>query len=204
MVLVAAFAGIGATLGGGRGSALETSSHRGGPKRGGSITYALDGKTTNFCMPSAQLALAGTMIANAVYDTLTVPTRDPQKYAPYLAKDVQPNATYDQWTISLRPGVKFQDGTPVDAAAVKKNIDAWRTGTVLQFMYGNIANVTAPNVTTVVVTMKTPWVAFPAWLWNIGRVGIAAPAQLDAGTACRDEADRVGSVQGHALRPVDG
>jgi peptide/nickel transport system substrate-binding protein len=135
-------------------------------------------------MPSAQLALAGTMIANAVYDTLTVPTRDPQKYAPYLAKDVQPNATYDQWTISLRPGVKFQDGTPVDAAAVKKNIDAWRTGTVLQFMYGNIANVTAPNVTTVVVTMKTPWVAFPAWLWNIGRVGIAAPAQLDAGAAC--------------------
>ena len=32
---------------------------------------------------------------------------------------------------------------------------------------------------TVVVTMKTPWVAFPAYLWTSGRTGIAAPAQLD-------------------------
>ena len=201
--LVAAFAVIVAAAGGGSASGLATSSRRGGPKSGGSVTYALDGKTTNFCIPSAQLAISGIMIANAVYDTLTVPTRDPLKYAPYLAKDVQPNATYDQWTITLRPGVTFQDGTPVNAAAVKQNIDAWRTGTVLQFMYGNIADVTTPNDATVVVSMKSPWVAFPAWLWNIGRVGIAAPAQLDAGRSVRDEADRLGAVQGDALRPVD-
>jgi peptide/nickel transport system substrate-binding protein len=184
LALVAAFAVAFATVGSGAASARESTKHDRGPKRGGSVTYGLDGKTTNFCMPSAQLALSGTMIATAVYDTLTVPTRDPQKYAPYLAKDVQPNPTFDQWTISLRAGVKFQDGTPVDAAAVKKNIEAWRTGTVLQFMYGDIADVTTPNNLTVVVSMKSPWVAFPAWLWNIGRVGIAAPAQLDAGDAC--------------------
>ena len=29
---------------------------------------------------------------------------------PYLAESVTPNATYDQWTIKLRPGVKFHDG----------------------------------------------------------------------------------------------
>ena len=182
--LVAAFALAAAACGGGSGDGAETTTAAGTAERGGSVTYALDGKTTSFCMPSAQLALAGTMIAGAVYDTLTVPTRDPLKYAPYLAKDVEPNSTYDQWTITLRPGVTFQDGTPVDAAAVKQNIDAWRKGTVLQFMYGNIADVTTPDDTTVVVTMKTPWVAFPAWLWNIGRVGIAAPAQLDAGASC--------------------
>ena len=113
--------------GGGDGSAKATSSD-GTPKPGGSITYALDGKTTNFCIPSAQLAISGIMISTAVYDTLTVPTQDPQKYAPYLAKDVQPNATFDQWTITLRPGVTFQDGTPVDAAAVKQNIEAWTQG----------------------------------------------------------------------------
>src|ERR1700710_2156740 len=123
LALVAAFAVAVATFGSGTASARETAKHRSGPKSGGSITYAVDGKTTNFCMPSAQLALAGTMIATAVYDTLTVPTNDPLKYAPYLAKDVEPNATFDQWTISLRSGVKFQDGTPVDAAAVKKNIE---------------------------------------------------------------------------------
>jgi peptide/nickel transport system substrate-binding protein len=183
--LIAAFAlVIGVAGAGSAGAEMASGSRASGPQRGGSLTYGLDGKTTSFCIPSAQLAVSGIMVATAVYDTLTTPTRDPLKYAPYLAKDVQPNATYDQWTISLRPGVKFQDGTPVDAAAVKKNIDAWRTGAVLQFMYGNIANVAAPNDSTVVVTMKSPWVSFPAWLWNIGRVGIAAPAQLDAHDAC--------------------
>ncbi len=182
--LAAALTLVGAMGGSGVGVAAAASGSGGRPHRGGSVTYALDGKTTSFCIPSAQLAISGIMVANAVYDTLTAPTRDPLKYAPYLAKDVQPNATYDQWTISLRPGVKFQDGSPVDAAAVKKNIDAWRTGTVLQMMYGNIADVSAPNDATVVVTMKKPWVAFPAWLWNIGRVGIAAPAQLDAHDQC--------------------
>ncbi len=185
--LAAALALIVAACGGsgsGDGSAKATSSG-GTPKSGGSITYALDGKTTNFCIPSAQLAISGIMISTAVYDTLTVPTRDPLKYAPYLAKDVQPNATFDQWTITLRPGVTFQDGSPVNAAAVKQNIEAWRKGTVLQVMYSNIAAVTTPDDVTVVVSMKTPWVAFPAWLWNIGRVGIAAPAQLDAGEECK-------------------
>jgi peptide/nickel transport system substrate-binding protein len=170
--------------GSGGGSGSSTAAGRGAPKSGGSVTYALDGKTTNFCIPSAQLAISGIMVATAVYDTLMVPTRDPLKYAPYLAKDVHPNATYDQWTITLRPGVRFQDGTPVNSAAVKQNIDAWRKGTVLQLMYANIADVTAPDDATVVVSMKSPWVSFPAWLWNIGRVGIAAPAQLDAGEAC--------------------
>jgi peptide/nickel transport system substrate-binding protein len=180
--LIAAVALVAAGCSGAEGASGAESG--GQPKSGGSVTYALDGKTTNFCIPSAQLAISGIMVATAVYDTLTVPTRDPLKYAPYLAKSVTPNATYDQWTIGLRPGVTFQDGTPVDAAAVKKNIDAWRTGSVLQLMYQNIADVTSPDNATVVVSTKTPWVAFPAWLWNIGRVGIAAPAQLDAGEAC--------------------
>ena len=31
---------------------------------------------------------------------------------PYLAKSVTPNADSTQWTIGLRPGIKFQDGSP--------------------------------------------------------------------------------------------
>jgi peptide/nickel transport system substrate-binding protein len=179
LVLVAAACG-------GGGSDDKTSSTTSGgsaddgkPVSGGKITYALEGGTTNFCIPSSQLAISGILVVEAVYDTLTVPTNDPNVYAPYLAKSVTPNDDYTQWTIEMRDGITFQDGTPLDAAAVKKNIDAWTQGVLLGFVFQNIAS-TAVQGNSVIVTTKVPWVAFPAYLWTTGRAGIAAPAQLDS------------------------
>ena len=82
------------------------------------------------------------------------------------------------WTITLRPGVTFHDGTPVDAAAVALNIEEWRKGILLNFIFQNIAAVNAVGDDTVVVALKQPWVDFPAFLYSTGRVGIVAPAQL--------------------------
>ncbi|HEY3724338.1 MAG TPA: ABC transporter substrate-binding protein [Acidimicrobiia bacterium] len=177
LAIVAAACGGGGSSSSGGGSG--GGSAEGKPTPGGTLTYGLEGKTTDFCIPSAQLAISGIMVVTAVYDTLTAPTQDPNVYAPYLAKSVTHNADYTQWTIGLRSGIKFQDGEALNAAAVKQNIDAWRKGTLLQFVYSNVADVTTPDDMTVVVAMKTPWVAFPAYLWTSGRTGIAAPAQLN-------------------------
>ena len=141
------------------------------PKRG-SIVYAIPGKTTSFCIPRAQLSASGIMVTQSLYDTLTVPN-DKGQYVPYLAKSVTPNATFDEWTIGLRDGVTFADGTPVDAAAVKQNIDAWRKGLLLQFLYAPVSDVSAPDPKTVVVRIKQPWPAFPAFLFSAGRTAIA-------------------------------
>jgi peptide/nickel transport system substrate-binding protein len=53
-----------------------------GPRRGGSVTWGLEAETTGgYCMPSAQLAISGIMVTNAIYDTLT--TLDAKgKYVP--------------------------------------------------------------------------------------------------------------------------
>ncbi|MGZ8763747.1 MAG: ABC transporter substrate-binding protein, partial [Acidimicrobiia bacterium] len=138
LVLVAAACGGGDddSSDGGGGS---SGSSEGTPVEGGKITYALEGKTTQFCLPRANLAIAGILVVEAIYDTLTVPTRNPQVYAPYLAKSVTPNADYTQWTIVLRPNITFHDGTPLDANAVKQNIDAWTRGILLGFVFQNIA-----------------------------------------------------------------
>ena len=153
------------------------------PKQGGAIVYAIPGKTTSFCLPKAQMSASGIMVAQSMYDTLTVPN-DKGQYVPYLAKSVTPNATFDQWTITLRDGVTFHDGTPVDAAAVKANIDAWRKGLLLQFLYAPVTDVTTPDASTVVVSIKQPWAAFPAYLFSAGRTGIAAPSQLNDPATC--------------------
>ena len=95
-------------------------------KSGGSITWALEAETSGgFCIPKAQLAAAGLQEMRAIYDSLTILNKA-GKYVPYLAQSFTPNATFDTWTIKLRPGIKFQDGEPLDAAAVKLNIDSLR------------------------------------------------------------------------------
>ncbi len=155
----------------------------GTPKRGGTITYGLEGGTASFCLPSSQLAVSGTMVAQAVYDTLTRPDSD-GGFQPYLARSVEHNDTYDVWTIRLRDGVRFHDGTLLDAAAVKQNIDAWRKGILLQFVFQNVADTRVVDPQTVEVRTKIPWVAFPAMLFASGRTGVVAPAQLADEKTC--------------------
>jgi peptide/nickel transport system substrate-binding protein len=156
---------------------------------GGSLAFAITGETTGgFCPPQAQLASPGIQEAIAIYDPLTALNSKGQ-YVPYLAKSVTPNATYDEWTIGLRPGVKFHDGTPVDADAVKLNLDSLRgvnprlPARLSIFTLANIDSVTVTDPLTVVVKTKTPWPAFPAY-FSTGRTGIAAPAQLNDPQTC--------------------
>nr|WP_291839234.1 ABC transporter substrate-binding protein [Candidatus Microthrix sp.] len=64
-------------------------------------------------------------MARAIYDTLMVPAQSGEMM-PFLATSVTPNDTFDRWTIKLRKGVKFHDGTDLTAEVVKNNLDAYR------------------------------------------------------------------------------
>lgn len=156
----------------------------GAQKSGGDIRFGLEAETTGgYCIPTAQLVVAGIQVAAALYDTLTMPNTKGE-YVANLAESVTPNATFDQWTITLRPGITFHNGEPLNADAVKLNMDAWKRGRLFQFVYGNMGDVTVVDDLTLNVTTKTPWPAFPGYLYLQGRAGIAAPAQLNNPDTC--------------------
>ncbi len=168
---------------------------------GGVITYGVEGKTTQFCPYKTQAAISGIMIMQSMYDTITYPT-DKGTVVPYLAKSVTPNADYTEWTIGLRNGIKFHDGTPLDAAALKLNMDKWKEGILLQFVFSNMGTVTVVDPLTVKVTMKKPWIAFPWYLWTTGRTGIAAPAQINGN--CDTDLIGTGPFQKKSFDPSTG
>ncbi|MEA3056124.1 MAG: peptide/nickel transport system substrate-binding protein, partial [Actinomycetota bacterium] len=168
------------------GGANTTAADDSKPVPGGEVTYGLEAETNGgYCLQEAQLAISGIQVTRTIYDTLAAPDED-GKIQPFLAQSIEPNADYTEWTITLRDGVKFSDGTPVDAQIVADNLNAYagkyekRKPLLFIFVFQGVDNIAAKDAKTVVVKTAKPWVAFPWFLWSSARLGIMGRSQLDA------------------------
>ena len=89
------------------------------PKAGGEITYGLEAETGGgWCLHvGAPRDLRASW--SAPRSTTRSRCRTPRtRWCRTSPKSVEPNADYTEWTIKLRDGIKFHDGTPLDADAV--------------------------------------------------------------------------------------
>ncbi len=189
LVIVVTACGGGSSTGSSKSSDANTTDS-GKPTSGGKVVYGLESDTGGgFCLPSGQLAISGVMVADSIYDPLTWPN-DKGEYVPYLAESVTPNADFTEWTIKLRSGITFTDGSPLDANTVKLNLDSYRganpniSSSLFSLVLTNVTDVTVTDPLTVVVKMSSPWVAFPAYLFSFGRMGMVAKAQLTDNQTC--------------------
>ncbi|MEN9747477.1 MAG: hypothetical protein RLZZ603_169 [Actinomycetota bacterium] len=117
----------------------------------------------------------------AVYDTVL--RMDPSgKIIPGLATAWKFNADQTVLNLTIRKGVKFTDGTPLNAAAIVANLQRFKASSnAAAGFFRNVDNFAAPNATTVVITLTDNDPAILNYLaWNSGL--IESPAAFGTAT----------------------
>jgi ABC-type transport system substrate-binding protein len=135
----------------------------GTPVRGGSLTVGTLAEIDGFYPPSNHWDTNGFLYANAVYDPLMAVAAD-GTIKPYLAQSMTANATFDTWTLTLRPGIKFNDGSSLTSAVVKANFDALKASILTGVALKQVVSVTTPDAMTVVYQLEAPNPTFPSGL----------------------------------------
>ncbi|MFN8041305.1 MAG: ABC transporter substrate-binding protein [Acidimicrobiales bacterium] len=129
------------------------------PQIGGKVVYGMEAEADGVDPSRLPLAVSGNLLASAVFDSLVTLDADGNN-VPYLAKSIEPSADYKTWTITLPAGLTFTSGTPLDAEAVKANLEAYRKSAVSGAALKVISDVKVTDPTTVVVSLSIPWVRF--------------------------------------------
>jgi 4-phytase/acid phosphatase/peptide/nickel transport system substrate-binding protein len=136
-------------------------------KQGGTLTVGLELDIPGFDPLKVGVfdtaALTG---ATLIFDTLTS-LDDNGEAQPKLALSWSHSDDYKTWTIKLRPGVTFHDGTPFDAQAQKFNFDRQKDPNNkcrCAFYIANIKEVEAADNLTLVYHLIDPAVNFPKLL----------------------------------------
>jgi peptide/nickel transport system substrate-binding protein len=100
---------------------------------------------------------------------------------PGPATAVRPAGRATQWRARLRPGIRFQDGTRLDAAAVLANAARWRTTAAGQALLPGLAAVDSPRPDLVRFFLDRPDPGFAHRLAS-PRLGLVSPRAMSVRT----------------------
>lgn len=161
-----------ATVSGGGGSAPDTNQ---------TFTYDSYNQVIVDWDPAVEYTNPGNSVMTALYDSLTRHDAKTGKVTPDLATKWSATPDGKTWTFTLRAGIKFHDGRPVDAAAVKSAI--LRTKQLNQgagYMWQGVTAIDTPSASTVVFHLSQPTpldvigsAAYSAWIYDTKAAGSA-------------------------------
>lgn len=150
------------------------------PKRGGTLSIGVEADPASLD-PLRLGSYVERQYAMAVFDTL-LDIDVSGKLVPGLATSYEISTDGRTYTLKLRQGVTFHDGTPFDADAVVYNLDRVRDPANNCRCLANVSSiesVKAIDAHTVGIRLKTPSVAFAALLADTAAM-MASPKALKA------------------------
>lgn len=135
---------------------------------GGAITVGLNAETNGWDALSNQFSQAGSLAMGTVVETLGVVNRDGEA-EDWLATSFAPSADLRSWDVTLRRDVTYHDGTPMDAANLKANIDTRmrRSATKRSGVENNITGAIVLGDHTVRIELREPHAQLDVQLANL-------------------------------------
>lgn len=125
---------------------------------GGTLAYALPDLPSTLD-PLAASGRPAQTVTRQVYEPLIERLRGPYGQGtaqPGLALTAQPSPDRSTWVLTLRSGVRFQDGTPFNAAAVLANSRRWSTNPAGRRLLPHLFAVDAPRPNEVRFLLDRP------------------------------------------------
>ncbi len=128
------------------------------PTIGGSIVAAIEGEPTSVD-PAFDYDFVSGLATDSITEPLLVFCEHDSKLCPNLATSWTVSPDGLTYTLKIRQGVKFHDGTTMSVDDVVYSLDRIRDpklGSYVGWMLANVADVTAPDAETVVITLSKP------------------------------------------------
>ena len=153
------------------------------PVYGGTLVFALESETTAGWNPiTTSAATSGHIVLRQLYDPLVIEGADGEAI-PFLLESFSPNEDHSEWTFTLRPGITFHDGLPVNSAALARHLDEMTMGTLtrLAFEEAAVQSYEVIDDLSVKVILGKSFVDFPLGFTSAGGF-LASPAMYDLGT----------------------
>ena len=146
------------------------------PVYGGTLVFGLEAETPDGWNPATtQCAVACHTVMRAIFDPLTIEGTDGAP-RPFLLESFEANADFTTWTLRMRPGIRFHDGTPADADALATHFEAMKQGALTSQVVRRLESWTVVDDLALAVHSSSPYAGLPSLL--TGQLGyLAAPSQ---------------------------
>jgi len=147
------------------------------PKKGGTIVEALGTEPTNL-NPFKAARQPESTVLGLIFESLFV-INDKLETEPLLVDSWKVSEDQLTWTFTLKKGIKFHDGTPLNAEAVKFSLERHKEGTRGKLLK-NVKEIKFVDEYTVVLMLEKP---YPLLLTKLANhwVGIVSPTAVKKG-----------------------